>query len=259
MVSIADVNLEYVSNLPRVDFEDRRSLPDDPGVYFVTFEVPEFKILYIGQTSADIGFRIRWASHDLIPLLRQLKQLGISTWVYYLSLPGWEKLDIKLMESAVIQKLSPVLNTQDSSKTLISICGDKWRVLPKSTFELPSRDRVDAALKLINCRLEYMDSDQLREVLIALGHEKTVRNKYSAVSLVKQILGGDYVEGMYERGDQQQPINIEAVKSRISSLDSKTIRELRRIAAHVGVNRYSYMTKTQLSQAISKLLGSSLI
>jgi len=253
MVSIADVNLEYVKSLPCKHFEDRHLLPEEPGVYFTAFEVPDFRVIYIGQTVVQ-GFKKRWSHHELLSLLRQLKVLGIDTWIYCLTLSGWSEMDVQLMESVLIKKMYPTLNTEGTGKTL-GLSGDRWRDCSSLPPHAPTSEQISSAISRIKVRLEYMYSSDLQEVLDILGYRGKFRSKVEAVAVARHLLGSAYVEGRYPGGIEPPSIELSSVDVDVSSLGSRTIRELRTIAAKVGVNRYSYMTKTELAQAISKLLA----
>jgi hypothetical protein len=88
-----------ITALPSLGLEDRKLLPRESGIYFVTGG--DGALLYVG-TSVDIGQR--WLSHHVTPVLLSLDGVRIA----WMSVPPNE--DRATLERALIKELCPSLN-----------------------------------------------------------------------------------------------------------------------------------------------------
>jgi hypothetical protein len=94
------------ATLPSVSFEERRHLPQESAIYFVTD--PGGAVLYIGK-SVDI--RQRWATHHLLPRLKPMSGLRIA-WL----VPDQARSLVSI-ESDLIRDLDPPLNVVGAPTT----------------------------------------------------------------------------------------------------------------------------------------------
>ena len=93
--------LNQLTLLPSVDFELRKLLPNEKGLYFV---FSRGALLYLGMTASSLA--LRWSDHHRTKQIRQFSRPQI----HYQVLPNLSEDQILKLESELIKLHQPLLN-----------------------------------------------------------------------------------------------------------------------------------------------------
>lgn len=268
MISIPDINVDFVRSLPRISLADKATLPDRKGVYFVCVESPVFQVLYIGQSS--VSLRERWRFHDKIKDFAVI-HLSYPVWIHYLLL-DWNSVDIEIMEYAAIKKIPCVMNThyndikdmmipvlpenhiraiaQDVDRPLHEYSSDDLRaILEKLGVYLFDSNRSKTWMVKTICNILFPEEKD-KQYHSLVGEEKS-RTSVDEVTEDYPLLSEDILDKLIEIDDLDVADVVRIDPENSNSYADITIRQMKRIASAFKVVGYSEMTKTELAHNIN--------
>lgn len=219
---LTDLTSESLASiLFTVPLAERRELPDDPGVYIVTVELPhtlpdssQAKVLYVGMTAKSL--RSRWQGHELLtPLNLYYVELGLKVNVSVIVF-DLEEEDLEVIEMLLIKKLDPHLNYLHKPqkgygiRTEIILDLERATTLRASLAKRFKRKNseskagvdIDTILELIDRPFEEMSYSEVLNIALLAGKQLKKRpNKRTMIQLLKADLGNHpLVQAQYESG-----------------------------------------------------------
>ena len=258
-VDFSAINIDFIKSLPLIKFKDIKSFPEVPCVYFVSYNKPEHKIIYIGMSE---NLYNRFNCHTLHGEFSFLDLMEFDVDVAVLETPGISRDDIELLEMLFIKKIDPILNNKHRKY-------GNYRIRLINQAEAISDDLKLQALELVDRPLTDMSRLALSKIAKVLSLDITrLAERKLMVEVIERAFGDLYDAGNYisltdniiylnvDRKDNLSNIfNKKYVNVDLSfeSLIGLSIRALKKMARDFKIYRYSYMTKDELVKHIIKV------